>query len=594
MRALLLFVACASAYLPKMEEMSRHIRGGHEEAVRRLGGNLKDTPTYTETDVRIPTRDGQVLYTRLFFPQGAHKISGKAAAVFQQVPYSLSYHKQMVLSFWLLVLQGNCSVVLALQETRSRYNSTGDFDMFRLSANDAQDSYEWIAKQSWSNGVLFPWGISAMGIKAFLTGGANFTIRGQSIGIASPSFHNPVVYRGGALNTGIIDTMLPFTNISIQTVAPDIVQHEAPGPWWNANTFSDFEKVSWPSVQWAGWFDIFLQQSITAFDKYWSEGSVLTRTSHRLVIDPLGHCGLRGHASYYNETALNLTQMLWFGGTVGMFTVFKDVTNTIENGIALAKWNFLVSSIPTYTFYVMGTGGHYLAGVDNWPAVTPSEMYLAPGQKLTTATPASGNVSYDYDPSNPVPTFGGTQFQSPLVPCGALDQTLIGPRDDIVHFTASPLSATMAITGHVTATLEVSSNCSDTDFMVKLVDVYPNGTRQLITDGVQRMRWRDGAKTATMMTPGQRYTVTVDMWSTSWIFAAGHAVGVDVTSSSSPGYRPNQNTGKPLPEHGLIPALGGSNVTAHNTVHFGKSMVTLPTVKVSDLTPLPPINFPPH
>eukprot|EP01065_Artemidia_motanka_P039886 TRINITY_DN491_c0_g1_i1.p1 TRINITY_DN491_c0_g1~~TRINITY_DN491_c0_g1_i1.p1 ORF type:complete len:618 (+),score=230.77 TRINITY_DN491_c0_g1_i1:79-1854(+) len=571
--------------------MPEHFRQAGDYSVELLGGSPDAKPAYTETDVRIPTKDGNVLYTRVFFPADMPKTS---AVLYQQVPYSVDYHKEMVLTMYDVVLKAKCNVVLALQETRSRYNSTGSFDLFRNSGQDAQDTYDWIKAQKWSNGNVFPWGLSAMGIKGFLSGNGKFPIKGQSLGIAATSFYDPVIYKGGAVNTGILDVILPFTNMSIDAVGPMAVAHEAPSDWWAPAEFRNWDRVEWPSVMWAGWYDLFQQSSIDAYTQYRKNSKLLFRHAHRLVIDPLGHCGLRGAPAYYNKTAINATLGLWYVGSVGMFTVWKDATNVVEDGVALVKWQVLLSKIPNIVFYVMGSAGeagHFAAGVDDWPSATPMSYYLAAGGKVVTSTAAAGKASFAYDPAHPVPTLGGNQFQSDVMPCGATDQAALLTRPDVLGFTAAPLSAPMAITGRVRATLEVSSNATDTDFYVQLLDVAPNGTRQLVVDGIQRMRWRGGATSPVHMKPGETYVIDVDLWSTSWIFAAGHAVGVHVTSSNNPGFRPNPNTGAGLPSKGMLP-MHDHNVTAVNTVHFGKSAVVLPIVKISDLTPLPPIKLP--
>jgi putative CocE/NonD family hydrolase len=131
----------------------------------------------------------------------------------------------------------------------------------------------------------------------------------------------------------------------------------------------------------------------------------------------------------------------------------------------------------------------------------------------------------------------------------------------------------------MTAVLFVSSNCTDTDFVVKVTDVFPNGTSLLVQDGIVRMRWRDGGTQPSLIVPGLVYSVTVDIWSTSYIFNPSHAIRLTVTSSNSPRFSVNPNTGRPLVD--TTPP-----VVALNSVFAGAShpsRLLLPVVSLDDL-----------
>ena len=177
-----------------------------------------------------------------------------------------------------------------------------------------------------------------------------------------------------------------------------------------------------------------------------------------------------------------------------------------------------------------------------------------------------------------------------------MDQSPLLLRQDVVHFNAAALPADLAVCGAVTATLTVNSTANDTDFIVRLVDQYPdNGPRYLVAEGIVRMRWRNKTLTPVPMVSGTSYTIDVDMWSTCWIFAAGHRVGIDITSSSSFTYLPNPNTGLPLQPDGIWPDGGeyytGKNVTATNSV-LGGSRINLPVVSVAELPVIGPLVIP--
>jgi putative CocE/NonD family hydrolase len=220
----------------------------------------------------------------------------------------------------------------------------------------------------------------------------------------------------------------------------------------------------------------------------------------------------------------------------------------------------------------------------DWPAFQPTSYYFQKDGSLTTAKPTTdGKGTYLYDPHNPVPTEGGNNL---ALKCGPLDQQHIEQphRADVLTFSSSVLTSPLALTGPINAVLYVSSNCTDTDFTVKLTDVYPNGESHLIQDGGVRMRWRllsQGANSPTLMTPGTVYRVEASLWNTSYVFNTGHKLRVSVSSSNAPRLSINPNNGLPLSKNGTGPIL-----VAQNTVYFSSSMpssVVLPLVSLSQL-----------
>ena len=157
-------------------------------------------------------------------------------------------------------------------------------------------------------------------------------------------------------------------------------------------------------------------------------------------------------------------------------------------------------------------------------------------------------------------------------------------------FTTAPLTTQLAVTGELKATLYVTSSAVDTDFVVKLIDVHPGGKANaaLVADGIVRMKWRAFPATNEPQllsgNPSDVYEVTLTLWSTSYVFAPGHAVRVHVQSSNWPRFFPNQQTGA-----NMTTAGSDKNVTATNSVLFSAthpSAIVLPVVDAA--TQLPP------
>ena len=181
-----------------------------------------------------------------------------------------------------------------------------------------------------------------------------------------------------------------------------------------------------------------------------------------------------------------------------------------------------------------------------------------------------------YDPAHPVPTMGGSTCCNPAVfRWGPMDQMPVEQRRDVLVYTGEPLHEELEVTGPVRAVLHVATSAKDTDFTVKLVDVHPDGRAVNLTDGILRLRYREGLERAVAVEPNRIYTVTVDAGVTSNVFLPGHRVRVEVSSSNFPRFDRNLNTGG---SH----AVERKGVVAQQTVHLGgglASHVVLPVVR---------------
>ncbi len=256
------------------------------------------------------------------------------------------------------------------------------------------------------------------------------------------------------------------------------------------------------------------------------------------------------------------------------------------------------------TYFRMGTGdGHktpegriFHGGewhtAEQWPlpGTRPTPYYFEHGGRLTTRRPQADRcmTTYDFDPDHPCPTVGATNLQDPGHPSmfliGPQDQTApprflsdsgdggpLAERPDVRVFHSAPLTSALDVTGPVEVVLWCDSSAPDTDFVAKLIDVYPpstdypDGYAMLLCEDIVRMRYRDGRPTAELIEPGRVYRVRIPIGPTSNVFKAGHRVRVDITSSSFPEYDVNPNTGEPLGRH-------TRTVTAHQTIHHDRSM----------------------
>jgi putative CocE/NonD family hydrolase len=204
-----------------------------------------------------------------------------------------------------------------------------------------------------------------------------------------------------------------------------------------------------------------------------------------------------------------------------------------------------------------------------WPIAhaRPTLFHLHGDGRLweSNPSPMAKPLSFVFDPAHPVPSIGGTITSGePLMRGGGYDQregpTVYGSRQpyrplaarpDVLVFQTPPLSEDVEVTGAIEANLWIASDGPDTDFTIKLIDVYPpsadypEGYALNLTDGILRCRYRDSWEKPTMMTPGQGYEIKVTAFPTSNLFKAGHRIRLDVSSSNFPHFDVNPNTGAP-------------------------------------------------
>src|SRR5580698_1669049 len=229
---------------------------------------------------------------------------------------------------------------------------------------------------------------------------------------------------------------------------------------------------------------------------------------------------------------------------------------------------------PPVTYFMMASGrkGHpsdlsRVIKAPNWPPASRlTSYYLAPDLALATKAPtiAEAKQSYRDDPANPVKSIGGANLTQTA---GPMDQRAIGKRPDYLRFETPVLDRNVAIAGHVEMNLYAATDGPDTDFMVKLVDVYPDGYEAIVLDAPIRARYRFGRlpDDVRMMTPNAPEKLTIDLWETAITFEPGHRIAVHVASTGATKYEVNPNTGelfghKPT----MVPRV------ATNTIFFDK------------------------
>ena len=457
---------------------------------------------------------------------------------------------------------------VVIQDMRGRYASEGIDTLFQNSHTDGPDTLAWIADQSWSNGKIVTAGPSALGINQYFMAGANPpNLACQFIMVATPNLHKHAVFQSGQFRKGLVEGWLLKQGSTY--ILDELLAHEnyTLDFWTNVSLDDNWQDVNVPAIHLGGWYDIFLQGITEGYQGYQHLGGPGALGKSKLIIGPWTHDG-------YIER--NQGELSYPMNSLGFWSLrmFRDMIRqyTMDKSDAFDSW-------PTVSYYVMGdvddpfAPGNEWRYAEDWPMqYNETPWYFHDdGELSTSSSDQSESMSYLYDPMNPVPTIGGQNLN---LDRGPYDQTSVEGRDDVLVFTSPILEEPYEATGPIKARLFVSSDCPDTDFTVKLTDVYPDGRSMLITDGILRMRNRNGVDHWEFMESGEVYEVEVDLWSTSYIWNTGHKIRVSVSSSNYPRFLNNPNTADAIYKNSTY------NI-AENTIYLGSdtsSCILLPQI----------------
>ena len=524
-----------------------------------------------------------------------------------------------------------------VQNERGRYYSEGEWDILGVPLTDGYDAFSWMKEQDWCNGKIGTLGCSStaewqMAVAALdHPSHAAMVPQGYGAGVGRVGDINEQGnwYRGGAEQMLFFSWLygvehdkfkpripagatqedlirisrfydlapenpsvdmsealqhLPLTDI-LQNVGGKreiydkmIVRKPNDPDWYTGGLYHDDMDFGVPSFWFASWYDVSITPNIALFNHVRANASdPEVRDNQYLVIAPTLHCRFTratentivGERSV-GDARLNYDEQIyaWFDLWLkGAANDFKETT-------------------PRVQYYTMGSNEWQAAAT--WPPENTElvNYYLNSGGSanslygdgtLSTTKPKKDNPdSFTYDPMNPVPSYGGNVCcTGNAVKGGSFDQQHMETRNDILVYTTDVLEEGIEVSGFIESTLYVSSDAKDTDFTIKLIDVYPDGSAYNLDETIQRVRYREGYDKEVFMEDGEVYQVDLTPMSTSNYFKKGHRIRIEISSSNFPRFARNMNT-------------GGNNydetegVVAKNKVHHSAaypSMIRLPIVK---------------
>ncbi len=554
--------------------------------------------------VPVRMRDGVLLYADVYRPAD----DGKYPVLISRTPYSTERYPSAYEDALFFSRRG---YVYVFQDVRGRHESEGKWEPFRNDIADGYDTIEWAAKQPWSNGKVGMQGGSYLGHvqwRAAMGSPPHLATIFPRVASTSP-YHDWITLNGGwrlSFNFGwgpvrqesrIMQNTGPHTAkdgsesisfdkilwhlplIDMQKLAGrnaqfyrDWIQHPDYDDYWKMlNAEEVFEKIGIPVHTAGGWFDIFSQGTLRGYAGMSRQGKTAeARQGSRLLIGPWGHGSSQktgdidfGAHAHVDEKAV---QLRWFDFWL------KGMTNGLDKD-------------PPVTLYVMGK--------NVWRQEKEYPLARAQYRKLYLGSSGAANSNkgsgwlswnlppdemkpdqYRYDPNNPVPSVGGNNCCGTPTPAGPRDQRPVESRNDVLVYNSNVFANDIEVTGPVKVVLHVSSDAPDTDFVAKLVDVYPDGRAYNVAEGIVRARYRESLSRPKPLEPGKIYELAIDLVGTSNVFQKGHKIRVDITSSHFPQFDRNPNTGEPF---GMSAKVRVANQTVYHSARH-PSHILLPVI----------------
>ena len=520
----------------------------------------KEAVVKIDFNQRVPMRDRVELSADVYRPQAA----GRYPVILSRTPYTKTSGSTFRIAKYFVA---NGYVFVAM-DVRGRGDSDGTFVPYKADGLDGYDAIEWCAAQPWSTGKVGTLGGSYNGVIQWLTAVHQPPHLAAMIPMVSPS--DPFV----EFPTGLpIPQLLSWYHITAGKVSQNMEAVDWTKLYWHLPIFTMDEAMGRPNKNWKD----FVEHS--KLDSYW-EPLRYQNKFDRVKVPVLGISGwyddeqigtplnFAGMTSKTIDEKVRRTQRLLMGpwphainSTSKLGEVDFGPTATIDLNNTWLRWfdywlkgtdNGVMQEAPVRIFVM---GENVWRNENEWPMARTkwTKYFLSSGGRANTLSgngslsmtePATeGTDTYKYDPANPVPFLTSPSFAQIG---GPDDYRKVEEREDVLVYSTEPLLEDMEVCGPIKVKLFASSSARDTDFMAKLIDVWPNGFAQRLTDGMVRARFREGMDKPSLIEPGRVYGYDIDLWNTCQLYKKGHRVRLEISSSAFPKYDRNLNTGEQL------------------------------------------------
>ena len=544
--------------------------------------------------VMVTMRDGIRLSTDIY----RDKSTQNAPAVLMRTPYNKLGGAAAAKRF------AQAGYVAVVQDCRGKFASEGSFILYNNEGQDGYDAVEWLSKQPWCDGHVGMWGSSYVGATQWqaaaeeppglvtITPTATFTSFYRNLYLGGAVRHSLIsTWAGGnstrppnaILTTDWDSTLkhLPLGNVDEKIGWPipwlkGILNHPSPGGYWKrVDLTADMVNLKLPMQHVVGTYDFFARESVGNFVRMQTLAKdPETRKNQQLIFGP------------------------WDHGTIGKSMVgdldFGPQANWDSTSATLDWFNRYLKKSPSATatpspsvrYFMMGENQWHEA--ETWPPAGYAEtaFYLNSNGKANSRS-GDGKLSqiapsqttrpdqFQADPDQPAPACPLTEKRPIQAAVWApLDQRSIEDRNDVLVYTSEPLAEALSFAGNARAELFVSANTPDADWVVKLVDVHPNGAAYNLTVGILRGRFRESETVTKLLNPGEVYKIQVDLGPIAAQILPGHQLRVDICGAYFPLFDRNPNTAEGI--------FGTKTATATETIFHAParaSRIILPVQK---------------
>ncbi|CAA9429177.1 MAG: hydrolase, CocE/NonD family [uncultured Rubrobacteraceae bacterium] len=545
-----------------------------------------------QRNVPAEMRDGTTLVADVYRP-GGEASDAEYPVLLTRQPYGKEL--PTVTGYLNAIKAAGRGYVVVIQDVRGRFGSEGEWNPSVHEFEDGYDTVEWAAKLPGSNGDVGMYGASYFGMTQWQAAVMRPpSLKSMAPGITWGNYLNGAQFRGGVRELGLriywwesvlaldslfreyrkdrekLGELLP-AHVSVVDNLPEeygtLPLKNLPDPggvlphmfealdlgiaddvWKYLNIDGRYEDVEVPTFHIGCWYDVFLGETLRQYEAMKEVAAERGSMHPRLLVGPWTHAttfpsmigdldfGLASSGQFLDcKGDMTDYHLLWFDATL------KDDEDSLADESPIKVFVMVENRWRSY---------------DEWPVPGSREekWYLHAGGILSREEPAGDSTpdEYDYDPEDPVPTVGGALLMPGVYRAGARDQRPVEERPDVLVYTSEELAEDYTVIGEVYATLYAASSAPDTDFLARLVDVYPDGRAIGVTDGIIRASARESYPAPGVIepvepspiVPGGVYEYTIDLWATGITFPKGHRIRVEITSSSFPRWDRNLNTGE--------------------------------------------------
>jgi putative CocE/NonD family hydrolase len=570
------------------------LRTGEITIERNVFATMRDG-TKLAADIYRPASEGPwpVLLLRLPYDKTQAETSGFAP------PHWYARHGYMVV----------------VQDCRGRWRSEGNWRPFVDEAADGSDTLAWALQLPGSNGKIGTLGYSYAGANQLLAAPLSAAnLAALATAFTNNDFFEHWTYRGGALHHAFTQSWANFLALDTTRRARDEeaelkllgaeiecagnffkrplhyfeeylegwapyyrewLDHDCYDEYWKSRSARPgLSQITAPVLHIGGWYDIFLEGTIDSYKRLTDKEICPQAGEQKLVIGPWYHSPWHQNMADIDfgadaRSCIDALQILWFDkhlrGAKNQLDIEAPVAIFV---MGKNKWRFEKQWPPKRsklkTYYL------HSAGRANSLNGNGSLDRKAPGDEPFDA--------YIYDPGNPAFSLGGHSCCNPAVTVmGPMDQRSQQSRNDVLLYDSVPLDKDLEVCGAVELVFYAASTACDTDFVAKLIDVYPDGRAINILEGIIKASRRESLSHSRPIEPDAVYEYTIKLGNTAMLFKVGHKLRLELTSSNFPVYAVNDNSGKRLID-GLIQ---DRFVATQRIFHDSRypSRLLLPTVK---------------